>query len=337
MYPKPQARREALRLCLETVFDGLLQIERAGEKHQALAREILENIVRTTEENLKINAFEVSDALRRAISSAALTTSSKSAVVLLASELHSVSEFSDFAERSDRHSRFWANETEVLTAQIKTETEALAEIDVDVAVLSWWRKEKTSVEIVRKFGLTAISTSVGCEITGWAYVPILSFLVTQPFSRPALGDPDEIGDARKRRIDWLDEEARTLGELLSKCDLRISMNKPRRSMSFDGGVAQLNHLDPRKTKWPEDTSVAGGVLVCLAVLAEFDSTHFRKQENRSAVAHDLRAFINSRKSPEFRAEASAIIEKRCAPGVVMERLLGWTRGEFSFTRSIDQL
>jgi hypothetical protein len=332
MYPKPHSRREAVRLCLDTVFEGLLPIDRAGGKQIALAQEILDGILGTSEENLKINASEVNGAIRRAIASEKLTAPAKSALVLLSSDLASALSYSPFGDRNLQVTQFWTKEAEALAEQIRSETQNLSEAEMTAAVLSWWRMDKTSEEILRKFGLPALSTSVYCPVVCWGYIPILAFLVTEAFSMPPVNEPNESGTARAERANWLAKELRSLGKLLSNYNPRPGSIGVRRTTRRRESRSFMEQLVSEEAKWPQDGTLAEGILVCLAVTVELEGVLFPEQSGSPDVRADLYAFVNSQTSEKCKTRAGAMVEMRCAPGAVKEKLLAWVRGEFLFTR-----
>jgi hypothetical protein len=327
LYPIPAARRAAVRLCFETVFENLSSID-GNENAMTLAREILSGILASTEAR-RINASEVTSYIQQLLSLDTLTDPEKLDVLLVVNEFDTLVDCDGMTNLTDERARFWWSEASSLLLSVDVTVQSLISTDWRLATTMWLKGRHSVAQICKVLGFEPIVRGTRGLLFRWGYVSILVAAVSSSLEKagPAEREADP--------SDWMKWKERGITAILEIRDvllatLPIHIN-PSLIDSFDI-FGHLNDLDQRNgLEWPKDPRVCEGILFSLAMLTE--AVHPAKTRlvvtKSSLVYRQLRNFIAARADvPEKRA-AHELIDHLCTDAGAVSALHSWVEGSVS--------
>lgn len=327
LYPMPRARRDAVRLCVQTVFTNLLMCA-GSETLEKLASETLVVIMTASEEALKINASELKSVLFEILRSETMDSDAKAQAVLLASALPSVL----WMEFDDEKMKYWEDELGDLSVPIELAVNALSLTERDMALLSWSNMSRTADELCNVFAPSILYESLHFPIADFYWASILACIAGQTLGAIFLAaqESDQQNVNMKKRSDWLNSEAKSIRDIILRTGV-VTISASSLMMGFNP-MEYSRQYPEQILRWPEDTEVVEGILVCNAVLAEVVQPELSSTENLSAAVYDLTMLYYSRSSDSFRVPAHDVVERLCKTQSIKAKLHAWVEGEISFTR-----
>jgi hypothetical protein len=337
LYPMPTTRRDAVRLCVRTVFENLPQIEIDEANSKSLSLEILGGVLGATEEALKINASEMSSTLETIVKSEVLPLPAKCDAMTLIGDLSMLYGMATQSSYDERRS-FWSEQSELLLGRIEPVVKSLEEVDYRIAALSWWGQRKPSLEILRTVGVMGIFSPVPFPLGNWIRGPIGTVLTRWPldnrFERTA-ESPDSSEDKWKN---WVTKEVISISKpLLESNPWKVAEMTQGFGPWHDPIITYVRMASEKNLKWPNDQHISEGVLVCLAFAVEIElkETTQTRPNVHSEEFDDLAAFCHARLDESARERAHSVVEARCNSKLVKEKLHSWIQGHTSFiTRGV---
>ncbi len=328
LYPMPAARRKAVRMCAETLFSNLGKLQDEFTEFRPQALEIASGIMSTSEESLKINSAELSEALARSLEDGAGTSVNDMYVLMLAEDLGALYQMAvnEGLQSADRI-RFWRLQSSQLSSLTEPRTRSMGEHSSEMAIFSWWAGIFTVREIVQSYGYDSLFRAINYPLASWFRTPISRGITDWTISSDVFaneGDLEQFIRLKKRVFD----ECKTISDLYS-----VAPSWPRNQEDFFAlSIShRLQNLQSRdKLAWPSEAYACEAFLICMAVISEYTGEKLGVEKS-GEVFDDLQAFVNSRKhSVELRERAREVVRARCAHPLVVARLEEWVSGQKNF-------